>query len=76
MIDYSITNEYGYKSDYSYLDSVIKRVMTHENITKASFSIVFVGNEKIQELNKFLYNFGLKIKASKDNIYSKKLPGY
>ena len=52
MIDYSITNEYGYKSDYSYLDSVIKRVMTHENITKASFSIVFVGNEKIQELNK------------------------
>ena len=27
--------------------------------------------EKIQELNKFLYNFGLKIKANKDNIYPK-----
>ncbi len=27
--------------------------------------------EKIQELNKFLFNFGLKIKASNDNIYSK-----
>ena len=27
--------------------------------------------EKIQELNKFLINFGLKIKANKDNIYSK-----
>ena len=27
--------------------------------------------EKIQELNKFLFNFGLKIKASKDNIYPK-----
>ncbi len=27
--------------------------------------------EKIKELNKFLYNYGLKIKASKDNIYPK-----
>lgn len=27
--------------------------------------------EKIQELNKFLFNFGLKIKANKDNIYPK-----
>lgn len=27
--------------------------------------------EKINELNKFLYNFGLKIKANKDNIYPK-----
>ncbi len=27
--------------------------------------------EKIQELNKFLFNFGLKIKASKGNIYPK-----
>lgn len=27
--------------------------------------------EKIQELNKFLFNFGLKIKANKDNIFPK-----
>lgn len=27
--------------------------------------------EKIQELNKFLFNFGMKIKASNDNIYPK-----
>lgn len=27
--------------------------------------------EKTQELNKFLFNFGLKIKASKDNMYPK-----
>ena len=27
--------------------------------------------EKIKELNKFLFNFGLKIKANKDNIYPK-----
>ena len=52
MIDYSITNEYGYTSDYSYLDDVIKRTLKHEKIENANFSIVFVGNEKIQELNK------------------------
>lgn len=27
--------------------------------------------EKVQELNKFLFNFGLKIKANKDNVYPK-----
>ena len=27
--------------------------------------------EKVKELNKFLFNFGLKIKANKDNIYPK-----
>ncbi len=27
--------------------------------------------EKVQDLNKFLFNFGLKIKANKDNIYPK-----
>ena len=27
--------------------------------------------ERVKELNKFLYNYGLKIKASKDNIYPK-----
>ena len=27
--------------------------------------------EKVQELNKFLFNFGLKIKANKDNMHSK-----
>ena len=27
--------------------------------------------EKVQELNKFLFNFGLTIKASKDNLYPK-----
>ena len=27
--------------------------------------------EKIEELNKFLYNFGYKIKGNKDNIHTK-----
>ena len=52
MIDYSITNEYGYDKDYSYLDSLIKRTLKHEHVKNATFSIVFVGNEKIQDLNK------------------------
>ena len=52
MFDYSITNEYGYDKDYSYLDDVIKRTLKHEKVKNANFSIVFVSNEKIQELNK------------------------
>lgn len=52
MNDYSITNEYDYKEDFSYLDSVIKRTLKHEKVKNATFSIVFVDNEKIQYLNK------------------------
>ncbi len=52
MNDYSITNEYNYDKDYSYLDDVIKRVLKHEKVKNANFSIVFVDNDKIQELNK------------------------
>lgn len=52
MIDYKITNEYGYDKDYSYLDSVIKRTFKHEKIKNANFSLVFVSNEKIQDINK------------------------
>ena len=47
MFDYSITNEYGYDKDYSYLDDVIKRTLKHEKVKNANFSIVFVSNEKI-----------------------------
>jgi len=52
MNDYSITNEYGYHKDYSFLDDVIKRTLKHEKVKNANFSIVFVDNEKIQYLNK------------------------
>ena len=52
MIDYSITNEYGYDKDYSYLDDIIKITLKKEKVKRANFSIVFVGNEKIQDLNK------------------------
>ena len=36
MIDYSITNEYGYLKDYSYLDDAIKRVLKHEKVKKVT----------------------------------------
>lgn len=52
MNDYSITNEYGYDKDYSYLNDVIDRTLKHEKVDNANFSIVFVDNEKIQYLNK------------------------
>ena len=52
MNDYGITNEYGYEKDYSYLDDVIKRTLEHEKVAGSEFSIVFVSEEKIQELNK------------------------
>lgn len=52
MNDYSITNEFGYEKDYDYLTDVIERTLKHEKVKNATFSIVFVGNEKIQELNK------------------------
>ena len=56
MNDYSITNEYGYEKDYSFLNDVIERTLKHEKVKNATFSIVFVDNEKIQYLNKFYRN--------------------
>ena len=56
MNDYKITNEYGYKEDYSFLDSLIERTLKHEKVKNANFSIVFVDNEKIQYLNKTYRN--------------------
>lgn len=52
MNDYSITNEFGYEKDYSFLNDVIERTLKHEKVKNATFSIVFVDNEKIQFLNK------------------------
>lgn len=52
MNDYSITNEYNYDKDYSYLEDTIKNALKEEKVKNANFSIVFVDEEKIQELNK------------------------
>lgn len=56
MNDYSITNEYNYDKDYSYLDDLINRTLNHEKVNNANFSIVFVDEEKIQYLNKTYRN--------------------
>ena len=50
-------NEYeiidnGLYEDYDYLYKVLDSTLKHEKVKNANFSIVFVSNEKIQELNK------------------------
>lgn len=51
-MDEIIENEYGYKEDYSYLDKVITLAMEQEKVENAVFSIVFVGSDRIQEINR------------------------
>ena len=51
-MDYSITNEFNYDKDYSYLDDIIMNCLKHEKVNNANFSIVFVDKQKIQEINK------------------------
>lgn len=52
MIDYEINNEYGYDEDYSYLDGVIKSTLKHEKVKNAVFSIIFVSEDEIHEINR------------------------
>lgn len=49
---YKINDNYGVKFKYKYLDKVIKRVLKHENVKNACFSIIFVDENEIQEINK------------------------
>ncbi len=51
MNNYTINDEYGYQ-DYSYLDSVIQATLKHEHVSNSVFSIIFVGNEEIQNINR------------------------
>ena len=50
--EYEINDTYGYDKDYSYLDEVIHETLKHENVSNALFSIIFVSNEEIKEINK------------------------
>ena len=52
MVDYEINDNYGYKKNYSYLDGVIKRTLEQEKVENAIFSIIFVDEQEIQEINK------------------------
>ena len=79
-IDGKVTNVSKYETSFSH--EIIEQFMLTANETIAEkffwLDAPFIYRvhedpdiEKIQELNKFLFNFGLKIKASKDNIYPK-----
>ena len=70
------------KYELSFANEIIEQFMLTANETVAEIfywlEAPFIyrvheepDEEKIEELNKFLYNFGYKIKASKDNIHPK-----
>lgn len=51
MNEYEINNEYGYEN-YDYLEEVIEETLKSEKVENSVFSIIFVDEEKIQEINR------------------------
>ena len=51
MNKFTIDNEYGYKN-YKYLKRVLKAALKHEKINNAIFSIIFVDEKTIQDINR------------------------
>ena len=51
MNRFTIDNEYGYKK-YHYLKKVLKTALKHENVDNANFSIIFVDEDTIKEINR------------------------
>ena len=51
MNKFTITDEYGYK-DYKILNKVFKTALKEEKVTNAFFSVVLVGENTIQKINK------------------------
>ncbi len=49
---YEITDLVNVNFKYNYLHNVIKRVLKHEHVKKAYFSIIFVDLEEIHRINK------------------------
>ena len=79
-IDGKVTNISKYETTFAH--EIIEQFMLSANETIAEkffwLEAPFIYRvheepdlEKVKELNKFLFNYGLKIKASKDNIYPK-----
>lgn len=52
MNEFEIINEYNYDSDYKYLDDVINHTLDKLGIKYAYFSVILIGDEKMQEMNK------------------------
>ncbi len=51
MNKFTIDNEYGYKN-YSYLRKVLNGALKHEKVTNAMFSVIFVDEETIKNINR------------------------
>ena len=51
MNEFEITDNYGYK-EYEYLNDVLNAVLKHEKVENAIFSVIFVTDEEIHEINK------------------------
>ena len=51
MNSFDIIDEFGYKSDYSYLNEVLNHTLEKLNIDNACFSIIFIDDEKMHEMN-------------------------
>ncbi len=51
-----IVDLYGYNKDYKYLNQVIEIALKEENALDSIFSILFVSEEKIQEINRVYRN--------------------
>lgn len=51
-LNYEINDNYGVDFKYNYLKKVIKRTLKYEGVKIVCFSIIFVNEKEIQEINK------------------------
>ena len=51
MNDFEIIDNYGCNFDYKYLEKIINRTLEMENVKDSTFSIVFIDDEYMHELN-------------------------
>lgn len=52
MNEFDIVDEFGYKSDYSYLDEVLNHTLDKLDVHNAVFSIIFIDDEKMHKMNR------------------------
>ena len=51
-LNYEINDNYGVDFKYNYLKKIIKRTLKYEGVKNVCFSIIFVNEKEIQEINK------------------------
>ena len=51
-LNYEINDNYGVDFKYNYLKKVIKRTLKYEGVKNVCFSVIFVNEKEIQEINK------------------------